>query len=198
MNIKKIVLLLGVGVLLLITLIVIIQDKFTESCVYITKEPTSRELWDFNDGNGPIYIYTDGESIEWCEPLALSLIPFLPLLLLSLITYKMREEVFRAWWNFARWFAPVIIVVTFLLSNARGGGTLGMNKDFAILVLGLLYTIFIITSLVKIVRAFLKLRWEERGISGPQLKEIQKRTNLQIIGTVVFLLVAWFIIGSLM
>ena len=28
----------------------------------------------------------------------------------SLITYKMRQEVFQSWWRFARWFAPVIIL----------------------------------------------------------------------------------------
>ena len=78
------------------------------------------------------------------------------LLLLSLITYKMRDEVFRAWWRFARWWVPVIIVVTLLLENAGGGGTLGMNKDFTAFILIILYSILIITSLVKIVRAYQK------------------------------------------
>lgn len=82
----------------------------------------------------------------------------LPLLLLSLITYKMQEEVFRAWWGFARWWVPVIIVVSLLLENAGGGGTLGMNKDFTVLILGVFYVILIITSLAKIVRAYLKTK----------------------------------------
>lgn len=81
-----------------------------------------------------------------------------PLFLLSLITYKMRDEVFRAWWGFARWFVPVIIAVTLFLENAGGGGTLGMNKDFIVFILVILYTILILVSLVKIVRAYQKTK----------------------------------------
>ncbi|MCX6788116.1 MAG: hypothetical protein NT108_03075 [Candidatus Kaiserbacteria bacterium] len=81
-----------------------------------------------------------------------------PLFLLSLITYRMKDEVFRAWWGFARWWVPVIIVVTLLLENAGGGGTLGMNKDFTAFILIILYSIFGIVSLVKIVRTYLKTR----------------------------------------
>lgn len=81
-----------------------------------------------------------------------------PIFLLSLITYRMKDEVFRAWWGFARWWVPVIIVVTLLLENAGGGGTLGMNKDFTAFILIILYSIFGIVSLVKIVRTYLKTR----------------------------------------
>ncbi len=84
------------------------------------------------------------------------------LLLFSLITYKMRDEVFRAWWGFARWWVPVIIVVTFLLENAGGGGGMGISgavsSGFDALVLIILYSILVITSLVKIVRAYLKTK----------------------------------------
>ncbi len=79
--------------------------------------------------------------------------------LLSLITYKMRDEVFRAWWGFAVWFVPMIIAVTFLLENAgSGGGYLGMQKDFNFLVLFVFYSIFIITSLVRIILAYRRLK----------------------------------------
>lgn len=85
-----------------------------------------------------------------------------PLLFLSLITYKMRDEVFRAWWGFARWWVPVIIVVTFLLNSANSGGGLGIggaiSSAFDILIIGILYAVLIITSLVKIVRAYLKTK----------------------------------------
>lgn len=82
----------------------------------------------------------------------------IPIFLLSLITYKMRDEVFRAWWNFARWWVPVIIIITFLLENASGGGTLGMNKDFTAFILIILYSVLVITSLVKIVRTYIKTK----------------------------------------
>ncbi len=81
------------------------------------------------------------------------------LFLFSLITYRMRDEVFRAWWNFARWWVPVIIVVTLLLNSASdggggmgGGGLASGMLDFA--VLWLLYIILVLVSLVKIVRAY--------------------------------------------
>jgi hypothetical protein len=82
-------------------------------------------------------------------------LPLLPVFLLSLITYRMRDEIFQAWWSFARWFVPVIIVVTFLLENAgSGGGYLGMQKDFNFLVLFVFYSIFIITSLARIILTY--------------------------------------------
>ena len=82
----------------------------------------------------------------------------IPIFILSLITYKMRDEVFRAWWGFARWWVPVIMVVTLLLENAGGGGTLGMNKDFTAFILIVLYSILIVTSLVKIFNAYFKTK----------------------------------------
>jgi hypothetical protein len=80
----------------------------------------------------------------------------LPFFFLSLITYRMKDEVFRAWWRFARWWVPVIIATTLFLENAGGGGGLGIGSAvqgaFIFLVLAILYAILIITSLVKIVR----------------------------------------------
>ena len=79
-------------------------------------------------------------------------------LFLSIITYKMKEEVFRAWWNFARWFVPRIIVITYLLDNAPTGSSLGAGQDFTFFVLFILYAILIITSLTKIFRTYRKIK----------------------------------------
>lgn len=87
-----------------------------------------------------------------------SFVPLFPLFILSLITYRMKDEVFRAWWGFARWWVPVIIIVTLLLENASGGGTLGMNNDFTAFILIILYSILIVVSLVKIMRAYFGTR----------------------------------------
>lgn len=85
---------------------------------------------------------------------------FVPTLFFSLITYKMKEEVFRAWWGFARWFAPVIIVVTLLQNTAHTqsgfGGVASGAFDFALLFL--LYTLFIFTSLIRIVIAYTRTK----------------------------------------
>lgn len=84
----------------------------------------------------------------------------LSLLLPTLLTYKMREEVFQIWWKFARWFVPLIIILTFLIENAdmSGGGWAGLYSGTEYLFLGLFYVIFIIVSLMKITIGYLQGR----------------------------------------
>lgn len=107
---------------------------------------------------------------DWCDIredsiFGLVLFSFAPLaflFLLSLITYKMRDDVFRAWWRFARWWVPVIVAVTLLLERAGSGGGIGIggavSTAFDILVLGVLYAVLVIVSLVQIVRAYFKAK----------------------------------------
>jgi len=76
-----------------------------------------------------------------------------PVFLFSLITYKMREEMFQAWWRFARWFVPVIIVVTFYFNSLPAPRGF-LQSDPRPLFLGILYIIFIFVSTIKIVRAY--------------------------------------------
>ncbi|MEK7068888.1 MAG: hypothetical protein AAB947_00735 [Patescibacteria group bacterium] len=72
---------------------------------------------------------------------------FPPLFLFSLITYKMREKVFRAWLHFAYWWVPLSIVLTFL---SRGGGGFGMpnvfDQEFVAFVFSALF--FIVSLLI--------------------------------------------------
>lgn len=90
----------------------------------------------------------------------LTLIHILPLVFLfSIITYKMHNEVFKAWWAFARWFAPVIVVVTFIFNAAGSGGLIGMGKDFAFFILFVLYSIFVLVSSIKIIRTHRRLKY---------------------------------------
>ena len=133
-NMKKIVLRVsGIGGGLFVALLLALLYGFCGSYRHICKE-----------------IYT---------PIAYLFFSFPFLFLFSLISYKMRDEVFQAWWNFARWWVPVIIVSTFLLDNASGtgGGYLGMGQDFIFLIQGILYTILILGSLWKITRMYLRL-----------------------------------------
>lgn len=107
---------------------------------------------------------------NWCDVredsiFGLILFTFAPLVFLflfSLITYKMRDEIFRAWWGFAWWWTLIIIVVTLFLQNASDGGGLGIggavSGAFDAFVLGILYVILVLVSLIKIVRTYFKLR----------------------------------------
>ena len=90
--------------------------------------------------------------------MTVSVFPFI--LLFSLITYKMREEAFQAWWRFAMWFVPLIMIVTYLMySGHRQSGFGGVSQGaFEFLILIVLYAIFILTSLIRIVLAHRKLK----------------------------------------
>ena len=117
-----------------------------------------------------IFIASEYCDSTWCrvhddDPLGVIFFIFLPLLpafLLSLITYKMKDEVFQAWWRFARWWVLVIVAVTLFLQNAGGGGGIGISGAVGgavdALILRILYVILVIASLVKIVRAYLKTK----------------------------------------
>ena len=112
---------------------------------------------------GIIFFVTKFCNSSWCrvhddDPLGMFLLTFLffiPIFILSLITHKMRDEVFHAWWSFARWWVPVIIFVTIFLNNvSTGGGTLGMDEIFSGLIYSVLYGILIVVSVIKIVRSY--------------------------------------------
>jgi len=88
----------------------------------------------------------------------LSVFPFV--FFLSLITYKMPEEVFRAWWRYAVWFVPLIMIVTYLLYGGHeqsGFGGVAQGAFYATILI-VLYTIFIITSLIRIIVAYHKTK----------------------------------------
>lgn len=167
-NAKKIVLWGSIVALATTALLGVAEAKLNLDCSFKTNERMSGTWEQVPIGtpgrtiDGSVWVNeVVWDNAEWCEPLAFALMSFFPLLLLSLITYKMRDEVFHAWWNFARWWVPVIIITTLLLNKAGGGGG-GMGGgglpsgmlDFVVLVL--LYAVFVIVSLVKIVRAYNK------------------------------------------
>jgi hypothetical protein len=103
-----------------------------------------------------------GEALELCNRGTLcdritdSFGPFSVILLIvpllfpfSLITYRMKEEVFQRWIRFAVWYIPLLIIGYFIYP--QGGGL--MASSFDALVFILFISIFVITSTVKIVRA---------------------------------------------
>jgi hypothetical protein len=81
---------------------------------------------------------------------------FLPLLFLSLVTYKLREETFRAWLHFAYGFVPLSIFLTFLARNSRGGSMGIPNILDQETVAFLLAALFLIISLIIIIYQWYK------------------------------------------
>lgn len=130
---------------------IVLLSSFTTIALYVVADLIFSYDRCFAAGRCPA-LY---DFIHSIAPLVLTL---LPLFFLSLVTYKMRNEVFHAWWNFARWWASVIVVVTLLLNSASNSGGLGIESAvsgaFDILTLIILYAILVVVSLVKIVRAY--------------------------------------------
>lgn len=97
----------------------------------------------------------DDSVLGW---MLLNFIFLIPIFIFSLITYKMRQEVFQSWWRFVRWFAPVIILVTFLINSQRQSGGMGISgairSSFNLFIIGIFYAIFIITSTIKIILTY--------------------------------------------
>ena len=162
MHTKKIALRIGLGAMIILIFLGVGEAKLGLSCSFRINERMEPYAGGFGS-NGEYQSGLVWDKVEWCEPLAFSLMPFIVIFLLSLITYKMRDEVFRAWWRFARWWAPVIIIATLLLENAGGGGGIGISgavsTAFDILILGVLYAVLVIVSLFQIARAYFGKRW---------------------------------------
>ncbi len=87
----------------------------------------------------------------------------IPNLVFSLITYKMRQEVFDYWMKFAIWATPLLMILTFLIS---GGGNNGLGVEGAIgggfdaMLFMILYGTFMGVSIYRIVS---KYRQRKRG-----------------------------------
>lgn len=104
------------------------------------------------------YYTANGHTVKYCETGFFTLLPLATTFLLSLITYKMRDEVFLAWLRFAYWWIPLSMFFTLITPGSSGGG-FGIpsvfDKEFLAFILSAL---FFIISLVIIVRKALTLR----------------------------------------
>ncbi|MCK5060035.1 MAG: hypothetical protein KAR00_02740 [Candidatus Pacebacteria bacterium] len=83
--------------------------------------------------------------------LLITLLPF------SLITYRMKEEVFQSWFKFAVWYVPAM-AIGYLLYPGRGPShSFGVGGTYADTFNLMLYTfvisIFVIVSIVRILKA---------------------------------------------
>ena len=72
----------------------------------------------------------------------------LPLFLLSLITYKMRDEVFAVWFRFSRvWFPLTLFLV--IISPEYGNSLLPVEKDSVSFFMSLLFLLISLTIIIK-------------------------------------------------
>ena len=84
----------------------------------------------------------------------INLLPIFPLFILSLITYKMREEVFRAWLKFSYVWIP-LTMFAILISPEYGNALLPIEKGTVGAFFSLLY---IIISLLIIAYKYFTLK----------------------------------------
>ncbi len=68
-----------------------------------------------------------------------------PLLFLSLLTYRMRDEIFRAWTAFARWWIPLSMIAILVTPRESGGFiSIPLQATLALFCAG----VFLIVSLI--------------------------------------------------
>lgn len=81
------------------------------------------------------------------DPIAENLSVFIPLLALSIITYFMREEVYRTWLRFAQWWIPLSMLAIFIAPEYATDWMLRIEKGSVAFFSSVL---FIIISLILI------------------------------------------------
>lgn len=89
-----------------------------------------------------------GQCMDFAYSLIINFFPFVPLFLFSLITYKMRDEVYRAWLRFAYVWVPLSMVLIFLAPQYSTDWMYPVEKGT---VAFLTSALFVIISLILIV-----------------------------------------------
>ncbi len=85
---------------------------------------------------------------------------FFPVILFfSLVTYKLKPEVFIAWWRFARLAIPAVFVGLFIISlelHHNPGGWFNFDEAKDMFMYFVIYGIFVIGSFIQIYRGYKK------------------------------------------
>jgi uncharacterized membrane protein YjjP (DUF1212 family) len=75
----------------------------------------------------------------------------------SLLTYTMSDAIFRTWWKFARWAIPTgfaLVILINLRLHHTPGGWLNMDVQIDSFLMGVVYGVFVIGSIISIVRGY--------------------------------------------
>ncbi|OGW88626.1 MAG: hypothetical protein A3A73_01810 [Omnitrophica bacterium RIFCSPLOWO2_01_FULL_50_24] len=97
-------------------------------------------VWDYI-GNVHWCTWGEGlhrECLHFLANFEMILLPILPIALFSLLTYKMREEIFITWINFAKWWIPLTILFT-LFAPGSDGSFLPVTKGSVSFVMSTLF-----------------------------------------------------------
>ncbi len=80
---------------------------------------------------------------------------FYIILFFSLVTYKMPARIFVLWWTFAKFAIPLVFVLSLLINFGIFHSSSGTWQDmFDVPIIMLLYCIFILGSLIQIIRGY--------------------------------------------
>ncbi len=122
---KKVVLIIsGIGLIL-----------FVLSILFLTNNMCSTDVW--------VQCRQIDESIDLISTLLLFTIP---MFLFSLVTYFLREEVFRTWIRFTLWWVPLSFVIILFSSSRQSANIVGLSDQaiFGTLAFGL----YVLISLI--------------------------------------------------
>ena len=103
--------------------------------------------------------FLSGGSVGSCPfiltKIGLNLLPLIPLFFLSLITYKMRDDIYRVWLRFAYVWIPLSMLLIFLAPQYSSDWMYPIEKGTVAFFSSLL---FIIISLILIASKYLSTR----------------------------------------
>ncbi len=91
------------------------------------------------------------ECTELLVAVMFVLFPVFPIFLFSLITYKMSEGVFQAWWWFARVFVPLAMFLILITPAYTHNWMFPVTKGTVAVALS---GLFVLASLVRIIFAY--------------------------------------------
>lgn len=90
---------------------------------------------------------------------ALIVFPFILSLLYLILAFLLREEVFRSWWKFTKFYLPIALILILIAGLTSSDGSWGVSADFdAEITIWLTSGLFLIISLILIAVKSWKLR----------------------------------------
>ena len=104
-----------------------------------------------------VNLFRDMLGRQYLEIFFNTLIFFPFIFFFSLLTYTMSDAIFRTWWKFARWDIPTgfaLVILINLRLHHTPGGWLNMDVQIDSFLMGVVYGVFVIGSIISIVRGY--------------------------------------------